>query len=123
MADDALTMENNMADDALTLEKLKIVDRLVVVETHMKTGEETRKVLLEGFSKLENTVQNIETTLFGSKDHDGVILQMKALLKVADSIKWVLTKIFMAICTALTLAMLPSMFGYFSKILTHSTGG
>lgn len=109
--------------DGLTLEKLKIVERLEFVETHMKVGEENRKTLMTGFTALETSVRSIEATLFGEKGELGIVQQMNAFLKIANGIKWVLTKIFMAICTAIALAVFPKIIGYLSILMQHHTGG
>ncbi len=112
-----------MADPALTLEKLKIDERLATVEKHMTEGTENRKSLMEGFEKLKLSVETMETTLFGKKGELGVVQRMDAVLQVADGIKWVLTKIFLAICTALVLYCAPSILRYAAEALTKHTGG
>jgi hypothetical protein len=112
-----------MSDQNLTLEKLRVKERLEAVEDHMKAGEENRRVLIDGFSRLEKSVNNMETTLFGEKGQPGLAQRMDSVLKIAEGIKWVLTKIFLAICTAIGLAVAPSLFKYLSQILTKHTGG
>jgi len=110
-------------ENELTLEKLRVKERLEEVEKHMKTGDENRQLLLNGFESLKTTVVSMEVALFGQKGQLGLVQRMDAVLKIADGIKWVLQKIFIAMCTAIAWAVLPGLFKYLSIVLTKHTGG
>jgi len=105
------------SNDELSLEKLKINDRLVKVEEHMIEGVEVRKTLVASMNKLEDKMDKTYAVVFGSENKIGVVHQMQEMLKIADGIKWVLTKIFLAIVTAVFLAMLPTVFEYLAKVM------
>lgn len=107
-----------MGDNDLTLEKMEVRKSLEEVKEHMKKGEENRQTLMTGFAEVKESVKKMEDTLFGSDSKVGVVHQMQEMIKVADGIKWVLTKIFVAIITAVSLSMLPSVFTFLSKV-TH----
>lgn len=112
-----------MSDPILTLEKMEIQKRLEAVETHMKEGTENRILLIQGFKQIKESVERMEKILFGENGQQGLTHRMDAVLKIADGIKWVLTKIFLAICSAIGLAVLPSVFKYLYQVLTHHMGG
>ncbi len=109
--------------DELTLEKLRVKERLESVEEHMRIGEENRKTLMLGFEKLEETVGIMRKTLFGQYGEDGIIQKINSMIKVADGIKTILTRIFISICSAIVFALLPKIFGYLSQVLAHHQGG
>lgn len=109
-------------DENFKLEKLRVVERLEAVEDHMKKGEENRQVLISGFNSLTATVKRMEVTLFGEQGELGIVQRMDAFLKIADAIKWVLQKIFVAICSAIALSMMPGLLKYISEVLKNQGG-
>lgn len=112
-----------MPGNELTLEKLRVKERLEAVEKHMEDGEKNRQTLMKGFEEMTGTVRSMEKTLFGEKGQVGLAQRMDAVLKIADGIKWVLTKIFLAICSAIALAVLPAILKYVAMALTKHVGG
>lgn len=97
--------------------------RLDKVEEHMTKGEENRQFLMLGFSSLKKSVDKMESTLFGEKGQEGLVTQINAVLKIAEAIRTVLTKIFVSICSAIAFAVLPQLLKYLSQMLAHNTGG
>lgn len=112
-----------MSNNELTLEKLRVKERLEAVENHMKIGEENRVVLISGFNDLKEAVKGIQVTLFGENGQLGLAQRMDAFLKIAEGIQWLLTKIFLAICSAIALATMPGLFTYIGSILKKHSGG
>lgn len=110
-----------MSED-FTLEKIRVKERLESIESHMKTGDLNRQLLMTSFSEVREAVRNMETKLYGSNGTPGLTQRMDAVLKIADGIKWVLQKIFLAICSAIALAFLPEALKYLSIILTKHGG-
>lgn len=103
----------------LTLEKLKVKDRLEKIEVHIKESRDNCRDLIDGIESLKKSVESLETTLFGEKGRDGLVKKIESIVGIANGIKWVLMKIFIAICSAITISIMPSVFGYISKVMIH----
>lgn len=75
--------------------------------------------LRTSFNQMKDMVNMMHITLFGREGKDGLVQRIDAILKVADGIKWVLTKIFIAICVAIGIAIMPSILVWLSTAIKH----
>lgn len=85
--------------------------------------KETLEILRSDFAELKEEVKTMRVTLFGEAGAKGLVHQIDDILKVADGIKWVLTKIFIAICTAIGIAVSPPILMWFAGIISKHAGG
>ncbi len=106
-------MENQ--DNQLTLEKLRIHERLLIVEEHVIESRVLRGQLIDEFQKLLVKVTKLEVTMFGE---DGMHQKVSEINKTADIIKSSLGKIMWIGIGYLVLQSIPNFAEYINKI-TH----
>jgi hypothetical protein len=77
------------------------------------------QILEESVKNLKESVDKIHLTLFGIDNKSGLVHKIDAILKVADAIKWILNKIFLAICLAISIPLLTKLLAWAAKLLEN----
>lgn len=91
--------------DPLTLEKMKIFEKLTQVE--------------DTVSKLDKSVKEIQSVLFGEKGEKGVVGKLTDMVEVANKIYGTISWIAKLILGTLVLAALPTIANFINIILHH----
>lgn len=91
-------MSNN-----LTLEKLKVSERLILVESSV--------------ASLDKTVTGMNTVLFGEKGEKGVVAKLSDMHDIAKRIEGTISWIAKLIFGAILLAALPSISSFINIVL------
>lgn len=89
----------------LTLEKLKVSERLEKLE--------------DSIGKLDKSVTDISSVLFGERGEEGVVHQLREMNKLVTSAKALMGKIFYAICGLIGVAAFPYITEFIYKITRH----
>lgn len=91
--------------DGLTLEKLKVSERLEGLE--------------KSVTKLDKSVNEISSVLFGERGEDGVVHQLREMNKLVTIAKNLMAKIFYAILGLIGVAAFPYITEFIYKITRH----